>query len=170
MMVARYPMLLNDSVRLRDAMDRFFGEPLYKTIASTQRSVGTVSIPVDVFATDTEVVVIAAAPGLGSDDLEVTIDDNVLTLSGTVPNVAKSTEAEGATWYLHENGHGQFRRTITLPTEVDADQADATFENGILRLRLPKAEAARPRQIKVRSASPIEVAAEATPDSTEDAN
>ena len=162
MMVARYPMLLNDSVRLRDAVDRFFGEPLYKTIASSQRSVGTFSIPVDVFATDAEVFVFAAAPGLGPDDLDVTIDDNVLTLSGTVPNVAKSTEAEGATWYLHENDHGQFRRAITLPVEVDADQADATFENGILRLRLPKAEAARPRQIKVNSASPMEVAAEAT--------
>ena len=161
-MVARYPMLLNDSVRLRDAVDRFFGEPLYKTIASSQRSVGTFSIPVDVFATDAEVFVFAAAPGLGPDDLDVTIDDNVLTLSGTVPNVAKSTEAEGATWYLHENDHGQFRRAITLPVEVDADQADATFENGILRLRLPKAEAARPRQIKVNSARPMEVAAEAT--------
>ena len=159
-MVARYPMLMNDSVRLRDAMDRFFGEPVFRTFATSQRSTGTFSIPVDVFATDSDVFVIASAPGLGPDELEVTIDENVLTLSGTIPNVAKSTEAEGATWYLHENGHGQFRRTVTLPVDVDADQAEATFEHGILRLRLPKAEAAKPRQIKVRSAQPIEISAE----------
>jgi HSP20 family protein len=159
-MVARYPMLMNDSVRLRDAMDRFFGEPVFRTFATSQRSTGTFSIPVDVFATDSDVFVIALAPGLGPDELEVTIDENVLTLSGTIPNVAKSTEAEGATWYLHENGHGQFRRTVTLPVDVDADQAEATFEHGILRLRLPKAEAAKPRQIKIRSAEPIEISAE----------
>jgi HSP20 family protein len=159
-MVARYPMLMNDSVRLRDAMDRFFGEPVFRTFATSQRSTGTFSIPVDVFATDSDVFVIASAPGLGPDELEVTIDENVLTLSGTIPNVAKSTEAEGATWYLHENGHGQFRRTVTLPVDVDADQAEATFEHGILRLRLPKAEAAKPRQIKIRSAEPIEISAE----------
>jgi HSP20 family protein len=159
-MVARYPMLMNDSVRLRDAMDRFFGEPVFRTFATSQRSTGTFSITVDVFATDSDVFVIASAPGLGPDELEVTIDENVLTLSGTIPNVAKSTEAEGATWYLHENGHGQFRRTVTLPVDVDADQAEATFEHGILRLRLPKAEAAKPRQIKIRSAEPIEISAE----------
>jgi HSP20 family protein len=159
-MVARYPMVMNDSVRLRDAMDRFFGEPVFRTFATSQRSTGTFSIPVDVFATDSDVFVIASAPGLGPDELEVTIDENVLALSGTIPNVAKSTEAEGATWYLHENGHGQFRRTVTLPVDVDADQAEASFEHGILRLRLPKAEAAKPRQIKIRSGEPIEISAE----------
>jgi HSP20 family protein len=159
-MVARYPMVMNDSVRLRDAMDRFFGEPVFRTFATSQRSTGTFSIPVDVFATDSDVFVIASAPGLGPDELEVTIDENVLALSGTIPNVAKSTEAEGATWYLHENGHGQFRRTVTLPVDVDADQAEASFEHGILRLRLPKAEAAKPRQIKIRSGEPIEIGAE----------
>jgi HSP20 family protein len=159
-MVARYPMVMNDSVRLRDAMDRFFGEPVFRTFATSQRSTGTFSIPVDVFATDSDVFVIASAPGLGPEELEVTIDENVLALSGTIPNVAKSTEAEGATWYLHENGHGQFRRTVTLPVDVDADQAEASFEHGILRLRLPKAEAAKPRQIKIRSGEPIEISAE----------
>jgi HSP20 family protein len=159
-MVARYPMVMNDSVRLRDAMDRFFGEPVFRTFATSQRSTGTFSIPVDVFATDSDVFVIASAPGLGPDELEVTIDENVLALSGTIPNVAKSTEAEGATWYLQENGHGQFRRTVTLPVDVDADQAEASFEHGILRLRLPKAEAAKPRQIKIRSGEPIEISAE----------
>jgi len=159
-MVARYPVVLNDPARLRDAVDRFFGEPVFRTIASTSRSAGTASVPVDVFATQSDVVVIAAVPGLGPDDLDVTIDDNTLTLSGTIPNVAKSIEADGATWYLNENRHGQFRRVLTLPVEVDAAQAEATFDQGVLRLRLPKAEAAKPRQIKIRSAAPVDVATE----------
>ena len=160
MMVVRYPSLANDVFRVRNAVDRLFDESVFRTIATTQRSQGTYSVPVDVFATADDVVIIASVPGLGPDDLEVTVDENVVTLSGSVPNVARSTEGEGATWYLHEVGHGQFRRSLTLPVDVDADAADATFENGILRLRLPKAEAARPRQIKVRMAEPVSVAAQ----------
>jgi HSP20 family protein len=163
MMVTRYPLFFNDS--LRDAVDRLFNDPLVRTFTSPQRSIGTFSIPVDIFATDSEVFVIATAPGVSPDDLEVSIDGDALTLSGVVPNVAQSTEAEGATWFLKENGHGQFRRTVSLPVEVDADRAEAEVEHGVLRLRLPKAEAARPRQIKVRSAEPIEVAAESGPNS-----
>lgn len=159
-MVVRYPVVVNDSIRLREAVDRFFGEPLFKTIATNSRSQGGISVPIDVFATPSDVFVIATIPGVEPDDLNVTVDDNVLTLGGAVPNVAKSTEAEGATWYLHENRHGQFRRVVTLPAEVDAEGAEATFEHGVLRLRLPKAEAARPRQIKVRSAAQLDVAAE----------
>ena len=157
-MVSRYPMLINDPLRFRQTVDRFFADPVFRTFTTTQRSLGTFSIPVDVFTTDNEVFVIASAPGLGPDDLDVSIDDNVVTLSGTVPNVARSTEAEGATWYINEIGHGQFRRTITLPMDVDPAAADATFDNGILRLRLPKAESARPRQIKVRSLTEAEPA------------
>ncbi len=157
MMVVRYPSLASDVVRFRNAVDRLFEEPAFRTIATTQRSQGTFTVPVDVFATADEFVIFASVPGLGPDDLDVTIDDNVLSGRGAVPNVAKSTEAEGATWYLHEIGHGEFRRAITLPVDVDAEAADATFENGILRLRLPKAEAARPRQIKVRMAEPVSV-------------
>jgi HSP20 family protein len=77
-----------------------------------------------------------------------------VTLSGRAPNVASSEEAKDATWYLHELQYGAFQRSITLPIEVDPARADATFELGILRLRLPKAETARPRQIKVRVGSP----------------
>lgn len=169
-MVAHYPMLLRDSVRLHDAMDRFFGEPVLRTLATSSRSTGTYSIPVDVFMTEAEVVVIASTPGLGPDDLDVTIEKNVLTLSGLASNAAKSSNDEGAVWYLHENRYGQFRRMITLPAEVDADQADATFEHGVLRLRLPKAQSARPRQIKVRSASSAEVTAESSIPASEESD
>lgn len=162
-MVNRIPTLADEFVSLRDAMDRFFGEP-----ASTFRSVwsgpfangtGRMPLPLDVYATPDEVVMIAAVPGIESEAIEISINQNTVTLSGKLPNVAASEEGKQATWYLHELSHGAFSRSITLPIEVDANRADATFENGILRLRLPKAEAAKPRQIKVRVSSDREAAA-----------
>jgi HSP20 family protein len=166
-MVTRYPIVLNDPIRLRGAVDRFFGEPVFRTLATNARSQSAAMVPVDVFATQSDLIVIATVPGLGPDDLEVTVDENVLTLSGEIPNVAKSTEAEGATWYLNENRHGRFRRIVTLPFEVDAAQAEATFEHGVLRLRLPKAEAAKPHRITIQSGQ-FESSAE-TPEIAENA-
>ena len=155
-MVARYPVFANDNIRLRETMVRFFGEPLFRTLTTTQRSSGTYSVPVDVFGTESDIYVFASAPGVNPDDLEITVDDNMLTLAAGVPNVSKSTEAEGATWFLHEMGHGSFKRSVRLPIEVDAEAAEASFENGVLRPRLPKALAAKPRQIKVRTGAPVD--------------
>ena len=157
MVVTRYPVRASDPARMREAVDRWFGEPIFRSFSTTQRANGTWSLPLDVFATTSDVYIIASAPGLGPDDLDVTVEDNVVTLSGTVPNIAKSVEGETATWFVHEIGHGQFKRTIDLAVDVDVDNAEATFQNGILRLRLPKAEASRPRQIKVENLSAGEV-------------
>ena len=74
---------------------------------------------------------------------------------------ASSSEGKEATWYLHELSHGEFRRSVTLPIEIDSANAEATCEHGILRLRLPKAETARPRQINVRGAQAAIEASEA---------
>src|SRR4051794_27779401 len=166
MVVTRYPVLSSDPARLRDAVDRWFGEPVFRSFNTTQRTNGTWSLPLDVFATDTDVFIIASAPGLGPDDLDVTVDDNVVTLSGDVPSIAKSVEGEHATWFVHEIGHGSFKRTVNLAVDVDIDRAEAHFENGILRLRLPKLEAAKPRQIKVQAVSATPEAGTELPEST----
>ena len=107
-------------------------------------------IAIDVYETTREVVIIAAVPGLGPDDINVSVHDNTVTLSGQLPNVAQSEEAKQATWYIHELPYGSFQRSLKLPVEIDPDGADATFENGILHLHLPKASQSRPRQITVR--------------------
>jgi HSP20 family protein len=109
------------------------------------------ALPLDVYATADEIVLIAAVPGIRPEDIEVTINKNTVTLSGTTPNVAASEEAKDATWYLHELSSGTFSRSVTLPIEVDSSKADATFENGVLRLSLPKAETAKPQKIQIRS-------------------
>ena len=159
-------------VSLREAMNQLLEDSFtnFRPIWQAARNGGTAQpLPLDVYATGDEVVVIAAAPGMRPEDLEITIHQSTLVLSGQVGNVAEAEEAKGATWYLHELPHGQFRRAITLPFEVDQAQADATFADGILKLRLPKAEQAKPRRIEVRLSQPTESTAAVTAGGTDQA-
>jgi HSP20 family protein len=120
-------------------------------------------MPLDVYATPDQVVVLAAVPGLRSQDLEVTVHQNTVTLSGTVPDVAASADAKDATWYVHELWSGQYQRSLTLPFELDAERAEASVADGIARIVLPKAERAKPRRIAIQGGQTGPAAAEATP-------
>jgi HSP20 family protein len=164
-MVSRLPALADDFVSLRDAMDRFFSDNIasspFRGLWSASGPSGRMPLALDVYGTKDEVVLIAAVPGVRPEDIEITVNQNTITLSGVVPNAAQSEEAAGATWYLHELSHGSFQRSITLPMEVDSTRADATFEQGILRLRVPKAEAAKPKRIEIRSGEPASPAVDA---------
>jgi len=120
------------------------------------------SLPLDVYATTDEAVIIAAVPGMNAQDLEITINQNVVNLEGTLPTAAESDQGRGATWYLHELWHGPFRRSVTLPFEVDAAKAEATFDNGIVRIVLPKAERAKPQRIAIRTADQQAIEASAS--------
>lgn len=152
-MATRYPV--SPVFGMRDAVDRLLGEAfspgVFNTLWSVGNGDGTRSLlPIDAFATENEVVILAAIPGIRPDDIEITIEKNTVTLSGQVPNVAESEETKGANWYVHELAHGTFRRSLTLPMEVNANEAAATFDHGMLRLTVPKAEAAKPKQIRVQ--------------------
>ena len=141
-------------VSLRQAMDQLFDESFvgapYRTLWSRGGVEGGWSgMPLDVYATNDQVVILAAVPGLRPEDLQITFQQGTLLLSGQIGSVADTEEAKNATWYLHELPHGQFRRSVTLPFPIDADQAQATFEHGVVRIVLPKAEAARPKTIPI---------------------
>ena len=151
---------------LRQAMDRllddaFVGGPV-RTVWS-RSGVAPQALPLDVYATEDEVVILAAVPGMRPEDLEVTAHQNTVTLSGTVADVAESDEAKNATWYLHELWSGQYRRSLTLPFEVDADRAQASFAHGVVRIALPKAEQAKPKKIEIRPAGTPQAIASETP-------
>src|SRR5215204_4090988 len=90
-------------------------------------------LPLDISATPDEAVVIAAVPGMTPENLEITYTQNTLTLSGSVPNVAESEQGQQVAWYARGFWSGQFQRTVTLPFEVDASKAEATFDHGIVR-------------------------------------
>lgn len=145
-------------VGIRQAMDRLVNEAFspsqFGTIWPANTSdKGRSLLPVDAYATGDDVVILAAVPGVAASEIDITIEKNTVTISGAIPSVAKSDQAKEASWYLHELPSGAFRRSLTLPIEVDAAKAEASFENGVLRLVLPKAEAAKPRQIQVQARS-----------------
>ncbi len=87
----------------------------------------------------------AELPGLKSDDLEILAQGNTLTLKGT----RRTADADGAVYHRRERESGGFSRIITLPADVDAERVEATLKDGVLTVRLPKAEAARPRKVTV---------------------
>ncbi len=154
-MTTRYPTT-GDYVSLKDAMDRLvtdaFGSNMFRTLWSAGENGGAkMLLPLDAYATSEEIVLIAAIPGVDPAQLDVTINKNTVTITGETPDVADAADAQDATWYLHELPRGSFSRSVTLPVEVDASQADATFEHGVLRLVLPKAEIAKPHKIAVRT-------------------
>ncbi|HLV36382.1 MAG TPA: Hsp20/alpha crystallin family protein [Spirillospora sp.] len=104
-------------------------------------------LPVDAYVTDDEVVLIASVPGLKLDDLDITVDDGELVIRGEINGVE-----EGIEYILRERFHGKFERRLQINVPVNVSAAEATYENGVLRLVLPKAEEAKPRRIMVNVA------------------
>jgi HSP20 family protein len=95
-------------------------------------------------------------PGVRPEDVDITVESGTLTISGTF-EAERSTE--DGDQLIRELRRGTFTRAISLPQGLEPDQAEATFENGILRLRLPKAEQVKPRQIKISAAPTTEAVA-----------
>ena len=155
-MVNTFP-LGQDFVFLRDAMRQMLQESFVPSGGSryawSNGSWAARPLPLDLYATPDEAVVIAAVPGMSPENLEITYTDNTLTLSATVPSAVESEQGQNATWYLRELWSGQFQRTITLPFEVAPSQAEAVFEHGIVRITLPKAEWAKPHKIAITAGS-----------------
>ena len=101
---------------------------------------------VDIYDSKDNLVVKADLPGLSKDDIQVAIQENILTISGEKKQELNIRENE----YLRtERFYGSFHRAITLPTEVDRTKVQANFKEGILELILPKKEEAKPQQIKI---------------------
>jgi len=105
-------------------------------------------IPMDIHADDESYVITAVTPGLKAEDLKIEILGDVVTLRGEI----RRDEPERETDYLlRELSYGAFERTLQLPETVDAEKAEASLADGVLTVRLPKTEDARPKQIKVNA-------------------
>lgn len=114
------------------------------------RSVPHGSFPVVNLGETTDAVyVYAFLPGVARDSLEVNVEGNLLTISGT--RDAPQTE-EGVTWYRNERFAGEFTRSLALPDTVDPDQVEATLKNGVLTMQLRKRAEMRPRRLEVKAA------------------
>ncbi|HLB63844.1 MAG TPA: Hsp20/alpha crystallin family protein [Anaerolineales bacterium] len=104
-------------------------------------------LPVDVKADSEAYEITAAVPGLKAEDLQIEILEDVVTLRGKTAE--RSEENDG--YLLREIEMGEFARSLRLPDPLDASKAEAVVENGVLTLRIPKAEGARPKTIKVKA-------------------
>lgn len=133
-----------DFMSLKEAMDRLFEESFVRT----SRVLAPVAAPADVWESEGEVVVQVALPGVDPSKLDVSVTADTVSIKGEMPEEPE----KGRTYHLCEIRRGSFSRTFRLPVAVEPDKAKAEYINGILTLTIPKAEALRPRQIKVTTA------------------
>jgi HSP20 family protein len=115
-------------------------------------------IAIDLYATEDQAVITAALPGVQPGDVDLKVHQNRVTITGKVSGSATSEETKGATWFAKELWSGEFRRSVVLPFAVNADAVEASFEHGVLKVTLPKAESAKPRTIAINGATPAPIA------------
>lgn len=136
-------------VTLRDAMGRLFEDSFVSPLTWRQLDGEMLNPAIDVHQTADEIIVSASLPGLKADDVDITITGQTLSIRGEF----KADEKVERDAYLYrERRYGTFHRQVELPVRVQGDAATATFEDGILTLKVPKAEEVKPRQIKVKPA------------------
>jgi HSP20 family protein len=101
---------------------------------------------------ENEVYVLSAlVPGLNSDELKIQVLEDVVRIDGAYKRSGPADKADESNYLVRELPQGSFTRTLRLPAAIDADHVEAEVTNGVLTLRLPKAESARPKQIKIKS-------------------
>ena len=141
---------------LRQGMDRLF-EDTFMWPARSQYEMAGGNLPLDIYQTRDDVVVKAALPGMKPDDVDISITGDTLTIKDEHMEDAEVKEQD---YIRREHCYGVLSRTVTLPVSIQSDKAQATFENGMLTLTLPRAEAIKTKQIKVKvkARSAIEIA------------
>jgi HSP20 family protein len=130
-------------VRLSDAMDRMFEDTWTRPFAGREREI---RLPLDVYTTPSEIVVLANVPGLKPEDVNITLENDTLSISGEI-----KAPMENVDYIFQERPYGKFNRVLTINVSVDNDKVEASFDSGVLTITLPKAEAARPKVIKVEA-------------------
>jgi HSP20 family protein len=153
MRTATYNDLVRDFVNMSDAMNRSFGGRPYDYARNGGSNDGasvpverTMRLPLDAYATDEAFVLTAYLPGVKAEDLEIQFEGEELTVRGKF-----QPAPEEVTFLKRELFHGAFERRLAFNVPVNADAIEATCENGVLTLRVPKAEAVKPKQIKVQA-------------------
>jgi HSP20 family protein len=140
-----------DAVSLREAMDRLLEQSFLRPRQAGSGNGGSQAwrMPLDVFETPHEFVIRAWAPGIKADELAITWDQGTLAIRGTIPN-AYGNESP-VTWHARELYQGEVYASVGLPPTIDVDKAQANYDAGVLTLRIPKAEAARPKRIRLQT-------------------
>ena len=149
---------LAEMMSLREAMNRLFEESVVRPGSAMPPAGGQLGLAIDLRETDDSYILEAAVPGLKPDDLDISVLGNQVTIQG---ETKQEQDRQGERYHVRERRVGRFQRTVSLPTGVQADQATAEFRDGLLILRLPKAQEARPRRIPIGGGQrPLEVSAQ----------
>jgi HSP20 family protein len=137
-----------NTLSLRNAMDRLFEDSFVTPRFGWIAPASAAGMALDVYETKEQVVVKAALPGIKPEETEVTITGDTLTIRGESKEEKEIKEEN----YIRKERHfGSFARSVTLPAGLEADKAEATFEDGVLTLKIPKSEQAKPKSIKVKA-------------------
>ena len=142
----------NPITQLRDEMDRLVGDFFGPAPGGLPARFGAAvrSFPaVNVWEDGDNLFAEAEVPGLKTEDVDISVVGNELTIRG---QRGGEQPREGVAYHRQERGVGEFNRVLRLPVDVDAEKVEASLKDGVLLIKLPKAEAARPRKIKVSPA------------------
>jgi len=135
---------------LREAMDQLFEESFVRPARTRSWGEGSLErpfrLPLDVYTTPEEIVIVVSLPGLTPDEVDIVIEGDTLTIRGELRPPLENVE-----YLFQERPYGALSRTLALNVPVEAEKAEAVFENGVLTLTLPKAEETKPKVIKIKS-------------------
>jgi len=135
---------IHEMMSLREAMDRLFDDAFTRPVSMRDLS----AMPlIDLSEDDDEITVKAVLPGLKPEDVQISVTADVLTIKGEFKN---EDESKNRNYLIRERRFGSFERMMQLPTEVQTEKAHADFADGMLTLRLPKAEAVKPKSISIK--------------------
>ncbi len=139
----------NDILSLREAMNRLLEESYVQPRRGSEGGSGQAQqVPANVFHSGDNIVVFVPMPGLQPEDVEISVNEGVLTLHGK-----KRGNEERHEFYVHEWTVGPYTRSLQLPDEVDVESARASLDNGVLVVTFNKSERSKPRRIQVRAGS-----------------
>jgi HSP20 family protein len=147
MTLIRRPTPMTELASLRDTMERLFDERFFRPFWIGEGEHEAMPA-LDLYTTPEAVIAKIALPGVKPEDVDISITDDLVTVTGTFTEEKETTE----TGYVHrELSRGSFRRAFTMPTMVKVDDAKATFTDGLLTLTIPKTEPVKPMHIKVEA-------------------
>jgi HSP20 family protein len=142
----------------QNTFDQMFEDSFNRTFApwANQEDGGWQNLDLDVSENEDNLLIEASLPGINPDDVEISVHNNILTIKGETKferenGDGKNGQDEDNKYHLRERRYGSFYRTVQLPLEVNADQAEANFKNGVLHLTLPKVEEVKPKRISVKA-------------------
>ncbi len=137
-----------DVMTLQDRMNRLFDHALTKTRADDDEGLtASTWLPaVDIYETADSVILKAELPGVSRENIDIQVRDNTLTLKG---ERKFEREVKDENYLRIERSYGSFQRAFSLPTVIHQDEIKAVFKDGVLEVTLPKAEEAKPKQVKI---------------------